>query len=67
LIRLALAGCVLGVLLILAVRPVSGLFAAMPVFRDETTLAVLAIGSAAIYVATILLLLGRQWLAGFRH
>lgn len=67
LIRLALAGCVLGALLILAVRPVSGLFATMPFFRDETTLAVLAIGSAAIYVAMILLLLGRQWLAGFRH
>lgn len=67
LIRLALAGCILAVCLILAVRPVAGLFAAMPAFRDEMTLAVLAIGAAAIYAAMILLLLGRQWLAGFRH
>lgn len=67
LLRLALAGGVLGVALILAVKPVAGLFAAMPAFRDETTLAVLAVGSAAIYALMILLLLGRQWLAGFRH
>jgi putative peptidoglycan lipid II flippase len=66
LLRLALAGGVLGVALILAVKPVAGLFAAMPAFRDETTLAVLAVGSAAIYALMILLLLGRQWLAGFR-
>jgi putative peptidoglycan lipid II flippase len=67
LIRLALAGCILAVCLILAVRPAAGLFAAMPAFRDEATLAVLAVGSAAIYALAILLLLGRRWFAGFRH
>jgi len=67
LVRLALAGGILAVCLILALRPVAALFAAMPAFRDETTLAVLAVGSAVIYALAILLLLGRQWLAGFRH
>jgi putative peptidoglycan lipid II flippase len=65
-IRLALAGGILAVLLILAAKPVAGLFAHMPI-RDEMTLAVLAGGAAIVYTVTILLLLGRQWLAGFRH
>lgn len=67
LVRLAVAGLGLGLLLILTVRPVSTLFADMPALRDETTLAVLALGAGAAYAVAILLLLGRQWLAGFRH
>lgn len=66
LIRLALAGGALAGGLVLAAKPVAGMFATMPAFRDETTLAVLAIGSAALYAAAILLLLGPRWLAGFR-
>jgi putative peptidoglycan lipid II flippase len=65
--RLALAGCILAVLLLLAAKPVAGLFAHMPALRDEMTLAVLAVGAAMVYGLAILLLLGRQWLAGFRH
>jgi putative peptidoglycan lipid II flippase len=67
LIRLAVAGGILAVLLILAAKPAAGLFAHMPTLRDEMTLAILAAGSAAIYALAVLLLLGRQWLAGFRH
>jgi putative peptidoglycan lipid II flippase len=67
LLRLAVAGCGIGLMLLLAARPVAGLFAHMPALRDETTLAVLAVGTGAIYALLILLLLGRQWFAGFRH
>jgi len=67
LVRLALAGGVLAVLLILAVGPVTRLFAGMSAYRDEMTLALLAVAAAAVYALTILLVLGRQWLAGFRH
>lgn len=67
LLRLALAGGIFAVLLFAAARPVAGLFAQMAALRDETTLAVLAAGGALVYAGTILLLLGRQWLVGFRQ
>lgn len=65
--RLTLAGLGLAALLLLAAKPVAGLFAGLPAFRDETTLAVLASGAAVAYALMILLFLGRAWLAGFRR
>lgn len=67
LVRLGIAGLGLAILLLFAAQPVARLFAAMPALRDETTLAVLALASGVAYALAILLLLGRQWLAGFRH
>ncbi len=67
LIRLAIAGCILGLAILLAAGPVAGLFAHMPALRDETTLAVLAMGAGALYATLILLLLGLPWFRGFRQ
>ncbi len=67
LVRLGIAGLGLAILLLFAAQPVASLFAAMPALRDETTLAALALASGVAYALAILLLLGRQWLAGFRH
>ena len=37
----------------------------LPAFRDETALLLMAAIGAILYVALILLLLGRNWLKGF--
>lgn len=66
LVRLAAAGCVLAIVLILATKPVAALFTQEPL-RDEMTLVILAVGSGLVYALAILLLLGHQWFAGFRR
>jgi hypothetical protein len=38
-------------------------FAGLPHFREETTLAVLLLIGTVVYAVTVLLLLGRDWLA----
>jgi putative peptidoglycan lipid II flippase len=65
--RLALAGAGLAALLLLAARPVAALCAGLPAFRDESTLAILGLGSAFAYGAMVWLLLGMSWFKGFRQ
>jgi putative peptidoglycan lipid II flippase len=67
LVRLALGGGILAMLLIAAAGPVARWAAGLPTLRDETALGVLAIGAAAVYAGSILLLLGWRWLMGFRQ
>jgi putative peptidoglycan lipid II flippase len=65
-VRLAGAGTALAVVLWLAERPVTRLFADWSSWRDESTLAVLAVIGAVVYGGIVLALFGRQWLATLR-
>jgi putative peptidoglycan lipid II flippase len=67
LVRLALGGGILAMSLLVAVGPVARWAAGLPTLRDETALGVLAIGAAAVYAGSILLLLGWRWHMGFRQ
>jgi len=67
LVRLALAGLVLGALLLIAAQPVAALFSALPALRDEMTLGLLMLGAGLVYLLAVLLLLGRTWLVEFRQ
>lgn len=62
-IRLFLAGAVLAVVLYFGSIFLGKAFAGMTHFREETTLAVLLLIGTIVYAATVLLLLGRGWLA----
>jgi putative peptidoglycan lipid II flippase len=62
-IRLFLAGAVLAVVLYFGSIVLAKVFAGLPHFREETTLAVLLLIGTIVYAATVLLLLGRDWLA----
>jgi putative peptidoglycan lipid II flippase len=64
--RLVAAGLALAVVLWLAYRPVAGLFADWSSWRDESTLAVLALIGGGVYLAVVLALFGAQWLAALR-
>jgi putative peptidoglycan lipid II flippase len=64
--RLAAAGLALALALWLAEGPVARMFAAWPSWRDESTLAVLAVIGAVVYGAIVLALFGPQWLASLR-
>ena len=61
-IRLFLAGAVLAVVLYFGSIVLAKAFAGLPHFREETTLAVLLLIGTIVYAATVLLLLGRDWL-----
>jgi putative peptidoglycan lipid II flippase len=61
-IRLFLAGAVLAVVLYFGSIVLGKAFAGLAHFREETTLAVLLLIGAIVYAATVLLLLGRDWL-----
>jgi len=65
-VRLAGAGAALALVLWLARRPIVGLFAGWATWRDESTLAVLAVIGGVVYVGIVLALFGRQWLAALR-
>jgi hypothetical protein len=65
-VRLAGAGGALALVLWLARRPIVGLFAGWATWRDESTLAVLAVIGGVVYVGIVLALFGRQWLAALR-
>jgi putative peptidoglycan lipid II flippase len=67
LVRLALGGGILAMLLLVAAGPVARWAAGLPTLRDETALGVLVLGAAAVYAGSILLLLGWRWLMGFRQ
>ena len=64
--KLAVAGFMLAGTLWLAQRPVARLVADWPSWRDESTLAALALIGGVVYVAIILALFGPQWLAALR-
>ena len=61
-----MAGAVLALVLWLVRRPVVGLFAGWATWRDESTLAVLAVIGGGVYFGIVLALFGRQWLAALR-
>jgi putative peptidoglycan lipid II flippase len=60
-VRLLLAGAVLGVGLYFGSIVLSKALAGLPYFREETTLAILVLLGAIVYGLTVLLLLGRSW------
>jgi putative peptidoglycan lipid II flippase len=64
--RLAAAGIVLAIVLWLAQEPAARLFASWTSWRDESTLAVLAVIGGFVYGAIVLALFGRRWLAALR-
>jgi putative peptidoglycan lipid II flippase len=64
--RLAAAGVALAGVLSLAQGPVARLFASWTSWRDESTLAVLALIGGAVYGAVVFALFGKQWLAALR-
>jgi putative peptidoglycan lipid II flippase len=65
--KLAIAGLALAAALFVGARGFERLFAALPAFRAETTLAALAILGALVYGGALALLFGREWLAAFRR
>jgi hypothetical protein len=52
---------------LLARGPVESLFASWTAWRDESALAVLAVLGGAVYVAVVLALFGKQWLAALQR
>ena len=64
--KLGVAGVALAVALWLAQAPVARLFTDWPSWRDESTLALLALIGGVVYFAVILALFGPQWLAALR-
>ncbi|MGZ3286454.1 MAG: murein biosynthesis integral membrane protein MurJ [Xanthobacteraceae bacterium] len=64
--KLAVAGGVLALVLWLVQRPVADMFASWATWRDESALAVLAAIGGVVYLALVLALFGRQWLATLR-
>jgi putative peptidoglycan lipid II flippase len=64
--RLAIAGLALALALWLTRAPVAALFSHWTSFRDEATLALVAVIGAAVYGAAVLALFGREWLTLFR-
>jgi putative peptidoglycan lipid II flippase len=64
--KLCVAGVVLAVALWLAQPPVARLFVGWTSWREESTLAVLALIGGIVYFAVVLALFGPQWLAALR-
>ncbi|HEU4357709.1 MAG TPA: trypsin-like peptidase domain-containing protein, partial [Xanthobacteraceae bacterium] len=64
--RLTVAAIALAAVLFLTQGPVARLFAGWTSWRDESTLAVLALIGGAVYAAVIFALFGRDWLAALR-
>jgi putative peptidoglycan lipid II flippase len=64
--RLTAAGVALAAVLALAQGPVARLFADWASWRDESTLAVLAVIGGTVYGAVVVALFGKQWLAALR-
>jgi uncharacterized membrane protein YsdA (DUF1294 family) len=64
--RLTAAGLVLAAVLAMTRTPVDRLSADWTSWRDESTLAVLALIGGAVYGAVVFALFGKQWLAALR-
>ena len=60
--KLAGAGIALALALWMAQWPVAGVFAGWATWRDESTLAVLAVIGGAVYFGIVVALFGRPWL-----
>src|SRR5215470_3629728 len=60
--RLTVAAIALAAVLLLTQGPVARLFAGWTSWRDESTLAVLALIGGAVYAAAIFALFGKEWL-----
>ena len=65
--KLALAGAVMTVVLLVADPIVTGLSSALPRFRNETVLILLALIGAVVYGGLIAVLFGRRWLLLMRR
>jgi putative peptidoglycan lipid II flippase len=65
--KLAVAGIVLTAALYLGVHLLDRLFAGLPVFRSELTLAALMVVGGIVYGGALALLFGREWLALLRR
>ncbi len=65
-VRLTAAAIALVAVLLLARGPVAELFAGWTSWRDESTLAVLAMMGGVVYAAAIFALFGKEWLAALR-
>ena len=64
-IRLTVIGCVFGIIVFIAARSLAYFYRGLPAFRDEATLATLAVIGGLVYGGLVLMLLGRHWLRGF--
>jgi putative peptidoglycan lipid II flippase len=62
--RLIAAGCGLALALWLGMMTLGPYFARLPALRDESLLLALTIAGGAVYLALVLLLLGRSWVRG---
>ena len=67
LLKLALAGAVMTVVLLVADPIVTGLSSSLPRFRNETILILLALIGAVVYGGLIAVLFGRRWLLLMRR
>ncbi len=67
LIRLAAAGLLMAVALLIADPIVTGLSSSLPRFRNETVLILLALIGAVVYGGLIAALFGRRWLSLMRR
>jgi putative peptidoglycan lipid II flippase len=65
-VKLAIAGVALAAALVACERPVAGLLAGGPGFRDEFTLLLLMLVGGLVYGSAVLAMFGRTWLAAFR-
>jgi putative peptidoglycan lipid II flippase len=65
--KLALAGLLLALALLVGERVSVGLLPPTSALRAETTLALLAAIGGVVYFGAVLALFGRQWLAAFRR
>lgn len=59
------AGLILAAGLLVAARTAPAVLSALPALRDEALLVILIVVGAVLYPASILILFGRRWLAGF--
>src|SRR5262249_61152273 len=64
--RLTVTAIALAAMLFLTRDPVTSLFAGWASWRDESTLAVLAVIGGAVYAAAVFALFGKEWLAALR-
>jgi len=67
LLKLALAGVVMTVVLLVADPIVTGLSSSLPRFRNETVLILLALIGAVVYGGLVAVLFGRRWLLLMRR
>jgi putative peptidoglycan lipid II flippase len=65
--KLAAAGALMAVVLLIAAPIVTGLSSSLPRFRNETDLILLALIGAVVYGGLVAVLFGRRWLLLMRR